>query len=524
MITVPNIEMNTAALVDEKPQQPLQKPRQTIQLTVFREIVGINPTPALGLGSSKRPAQNKGVYRRTCQAESKARLQYYACAATFNTCFLLQIVVAAALTAIGAAKGPHIAVTVLGAVNTVIAGILTYLKGQGLPNRLRQYQSELRKVREYIEERERDFSRLDCKLDLDHEIAIIWRLYEAVRQNNEDNFPDTYHNFTGANGTKPAGTPEAPTPPTKQIDVVPGEKATANVPQVEVTATEVPSGLSDRSSNRNSVHVPLDANETLLEKPQGISGGHSGIGDVANRYGRPSSMDIEMAAIGNPVAPYTGLRHMNGAISSGRPASSIERSPNRHSRHASTERPAVLRDRPNSMTGRNTSLDIPAGPKDTSSHRNSAHSPAERPAAPSGRSSNRNSGYEHTPALAERPTAPNPSGSSSNRNSAHMPTERPGIPSDTMSNLNTEYAYTERPAAPTPSGHSSNRNGAHLQPEQPPMPDGSVPHFDNRNVPTEMPRVQSEGSPNGNVGLAALSRRNSTTPVKQFYTAAQRRG
>ena len=229
MNALPDLE-NGTALAGQKPQEPLQKPRRNIHLTIFREIVGIDPAPALGLGSAKRPAQNKGVYRRTCAAESKAKYQYYLCAATFNSCFLLQIVVAAALTALGAANGPHIAVTVLGALNTVIAGILTYLKGQGLPHRLRQYQSELRKVREYIEERERDFSRLDCQLDLNHEIAVIYRMYEAVRQNNEDNFPDTYHNFAGTDGAKPARTPGPQTPPMKQDDAVPDEKAAASVP------------------------------------------------------------------------------------------------------------------------------------------------------------------------------------------------------------------------------------------------------------------------------------------------------
>ena len=47
------------------------------------------------------------------------------------------------------------AITVLGSVNTVIAGGMAYLKDQGLPERLVQYANDLRKVREYLEERER---------------------------------------------------------------------------------------------------------------------------------------------------------------------------------------------------------------------------------------------------------------------------------------------------------------------------------------------------------------------------------
>lgn len=84
-----------------------------------------------------------------------------------------QIVVAATLTTLGAADASHIAITVLGSVNTLIAGMQTYLKGQGLPNRLRQFEFGLRKLREHSENRERDFSHADCKLKSDHEIADI---------------------------------------------------------------------------------------------------------------------------------------------------------------------------------------------------------------------------------------------------------------------------------------------------------------------------------------------------------------
>ena len=112
--------------------------------------------------------------------------------------FLSQIVVAATLTALGAADASYIAITVLGSVNTVIAGIQTYLKGQGLPNRLRQYEFGLRKLREYIEDRERDFSHADCTLNVDHQIADIAAMYKAVRQTAEDNTPDNYLPMAGA--------------------------------------------------------------------------------------------------------------------------------------------------------------------------------------------------------------------------------------------------------------------------------------------------------------------------------------
>ena len=519
-VQVPDIEMNGTAQADQKPHRPLQEPRRNIQLTIFREIVGINPTPALDFGSTQRPAENKGLYRRTCQAESKVRLQYYACAATFNTCFLLQIVVAAALTAIGAANGPHLAVTVLGAVNTVVAGVLTYLKGQGLPNRLRQYQSELRKVREYIEERERDFSRLDCTLNLDDEIAIIFRMYEAVRQNQEDNSPENYHNLTKSDGTKPTETPALQTP-MKQVEPIPDEKATMNGPQVNVTATEVPPGLSDRSSNRNSAHIPISADGSPSGGIQDATGRLSSTEKSAGQNVRPSSLDIDPAATGRSTAPYIELRRMSGGIPSERRRSSIERSPNRPSRNVSTDRPLPSKDRPTSTTGRRASADIAGRSRERSAHRNSAYAPGERLTAPSGRSSNRNSGYE--PAPTERPAAPSPSRRLSYRNSAYIPGEQTPAPAENTRGLDIEDPYAARPTAPIPSGHSSHTNSAYIYPERPLAPNEGMAMVTHRDVSGEHDESQSEGSASGNAGLAALSRRNSTTPVKQFFAAAQRR-
>ncbi len=51
-----------------------------------------------------------------------------------------------------------------------------------------QYANGLRKVREYLEERERQFMQPDCPLDVDQETRIILRMYEAVRQKAEDSY------------------------------------------------------------------------------------------------------------------------------------------------------------------------------------------------------------------------------------------------------------------------------------------------------------------------------------------------
>lgn len=69
-----------------------------------------------------------------------------------NAALGLQIVFAAALTALGAGNGPRSAVTAFGALNTIIAAFLTYLKGSGLPNRFKYYKEQTTNLREYVEQ------------------------------------------------------------------------------------------------------------------------------------------------------------------------------------------------------------------------------------------------------------------------------------------------------------------------------------------------------------------------------------
>ncbi|KAL9610153.1 MAG: hypothetical protein Q9167_005131 [Letrouitia subvulpina] len=188
------------------------------KLQKFRNVLGVSNSPFLapsfgggggdggggGSGGSnrslntKRPAANLGIYARVISEERTARWQFYLVASLINACYFLQIVIAAALTSLGASSASHVLVTVFGGLNTVIAGMLTYLKGQALPNRLRQYWIGLRKCREYIEEKERELAEPGCELDVDRELAMIVRMYHDVRQTAEDNTPDTYLPMKGA--------------------------------------------------------------------------------------------------------------------------------------------------------------------------------------------------------------------------------------------------------------------------------------------------------------------------------------
>ena len=165
------------------------------QLAIFRRLAGIDssiahrPNRHLRL---HRPAPNRGIYQHVVEEESAAKRKYLLFSRLINGCLGLQIVVAAALTALGAGDGPHAVVTVFGAINTVIAGFLTYLKGSGLPNRPKFFQTQWSELREHIEQRERDFGREDCKLNVDDEVKTVEDMYREIRAEIEANTPDGY--------------------------------------------------------------------------------------------------------------------------------------------------------------------------------------------------------------------------------------------------------------------------------------------------------------------------------------------
>jgi hypothetical protein len=142
--------------------------------------------------------------------EQEAKNGYKYSSFLINGCLGLQVIVAAALTAMGAAKSNHNGVTVFGAVNTVIAGLLTYLKGSGLPNRLRYYENEWKKIREFIEQRERDFSHPSCRLDVYEVVHQIELMYEDVKADVQTNTPDSYVSVSDMRNRVSATNPQIP--------------------------------------------------------------------------------------------------------------------------------------------------------------------------------------------------------------------------------------------------------------------------------------------------------------------------
>lgn len=133
-------------------------------LLIFRRAVGINsdrasPIPASSSddddGIEKGRRRAVGIYRSVIRSQRSKRTAHHALGALLYASHFLQIVLAAVLTALGPkARDYEVVITVLGAVNTVVAGVLAVLKGSGMVERLARDEVEFRKLQDWIEETE----------------------------------------------------------------------------------------------------------------------------------------------------------------------------------------------------------------------------------------------------------------------------------------------------------------------------------------------------------------------------------
>lgn len=124
-----------------------------------------------------------GLYRSVLHARQAAQWNYYFMSTLHNTCIILQLLLGAALTALGSSasmSGTHgLSITLLAAANTVNAGLIALFHNSGLPNRIKQDCNEWAKVEMVLEEMV--FTGLVCegetKIDA---VARCWDLYVSL--------------------------------------------------------------------------------------------------------------------------------------------------------------------------------------------------------------------------------------------------------------------------------------------------------------------------------------------------------
>lgn len=125
-------------------------------LLIFRRAVGINSDSSVGedivtIEHGRKHAV--GIYRSVIRNQRNRQFTHHLLGVILYGCHFLQIVFAAFLTALGPnAKAHELLITVLGAVNTITAGVLAVLKGSGMLERLSKDEAEFKKLQAWIEE------------------------------------------------------------------------------------------------------------------------------------------------------------------------------------------------------------------------------------------------------------------------------------------------------------------------------------------------------------------------------------
>lgn len=170
------------------------------RLIIFRRAVGINYNLAAADTVSMEEGRRKavGIYRAVITAKRNKMWQFRAMWSVVLVCHFAQIIIGAALTALGPLASDHgVVITILGALNTVIAGVLALVSGQGVPDRIQKDEIGYRKIQDWIEETEALLSvgiigRNRKEVGLLVEEAF--KKYNAAKSNEENNRPNTYIN------------------------------------------------------------------------------------------------------------------------------------------------------------------------------------------------------------------------------------------------------------------------------------------------------------------------------------------
>ncbi|KAF2773499.1 hypothetical protein EJ03DRAFT_100436 [Teratosphaeria nubilosa] len=168
----------------------------------FCHLVGIVPVD-LPPGQPSKPNPESLYARATRHRRNQAGIYMFSATLT-NSLLLLQIILGAALTALGASDSSRILIATFGALNTVIAGLIAFLKSRGQPMRARMFRDDLARVVDEIENSavmwlgiskgHHGYDAIDTedKVTVRSEVARLTRLYDRAVKTNTLNDPDIY--------------------------------------------------------------------------------------------------------------------------------------------------------------------------------------------------------------------------------------------------------------------------------------------------------------------------------------------
>ncbi|KAF2236283.1 hypothetical protein EV356DRAFT_575190 [Viridothelium virens] len=158
----------------------------------FYGLMGMRPPAQRGQTPKKLSAEH-GLYCTVLTEHNYINRKYKVYDLLVYVFLILQIILSAIFIVLGALQNidSHIAVATLGAVSTVVGGVLAIMKGQGLPNRLRMTRTGLRNV--LLEAEELYYDVGAGRKVLYSDVKKVREDYLRVLEEANRNHPDTWN-------------------------------------------------------------------------------------------------------------------------------------------------------------------------------------------------------------------------------------------------------------------------------------------------------------------------------------------
>ncbi|KAM4056949.1 C6 transcription factor [Hirsutella rhossiliensis] len=158
----------------------------------------------------------RGLYRDIVTCKTKFNYVFHAISIIRWTLMVAQLLIGATVTSLGSMSlQSGISITILGAVNTVIAGLLALLHNSGLPDRYRYDKAQFEELEDHIKEL-LDSGIAPVEQTADQILAECFDLFREAKATVTANMPVNYNSrkaLQTGNMQDQASPPPAPSPP-----------------------------------------------------------------------------------------------------------------------------------------------------------------------------------------------------------------------------------------------------------------------------------------------------------------------
>jgi len=273
----------------------------------FCELVGVPPSNLPP--DSKWSLRPTTLYKRATRELHSQNITYLVTACLSNTLLLTQVVLGATLTALGASESSHVLITIFGVMNTVIAGLVAYLKSRGQPMRARMFRDDMERVVDEIENSEvmwlgisrgvlgYDEINTDGEVTVRSEVARLTRLYDRAVKTDTMNNPDIYMAGGSLDGTQ-AGLrarplPSQPTIPPQPAPIAPVADTLAAVTVPVAPAAQVPDPDESPATKAIPTSPPKENSVEAPKEYKKVRSGEASLspGDITTDHAETSRKD-----------------------------------------------------------------------------------------------------------------------------------------------------------------------------------------------------------------------------------------